>query len=346
MEPLHQSDFIYGISDAPMSQYDDDGTNPTSLVKFVTTDQQAAEISVTPANNEGHSTGTDWATEQWVDRHDVNIPFSIDATVKMMTRLLNAGMGGKVTSTPDAGVEKNVFTPQDAATSRQLPMYWLGEQLAARHDALYPSCVLEKLTIQGEESGKLNMAGNFRGSGLQIMGGAVPINPETDKYYLKNTQTNIKRATAATPGTVVKNYQCGLQSYMFDIENAPDQGLGYDPGCQRFYTDGDEDSGIIRSHHLFGRRKYTSKFVIWLESSAPEIALLRNQAELNLKMGSYGSDVTAGFPNFIEFELFLAKYSAVVIGNKGGFVTMEITPDAFYDETNSQIVQITTQHAA
>lgn len=342
--PLNQSNWIYGISETPLASYTSDSVNPAKMVKFVTTDQQAAQIEVGTANNEGHATGTDWATEQWTERHDVNIPFSIDPSILMLRRLLNAAFGQVSSSTPTAGVTKDVFTPQDANVSRQLPVYWLNEMCGSAHDALYPSCMLEKATFKGEELGKLNVSGNFRGSGRQILSSDISPTPETGKYYLKNTHSKIVRAAAATPGTPVKTYQCGLQSFMFDVDNAPDQNAGYDPGCQRFYDPNDPDSGIIRSFHLFGRRKYGGQFVIWLEDSAPELALLRAQAPLNLKAGMYGKTIAATYKNMLEIEMFLAYYKSVEIGNKNGFVTLQITPDAFYDEANNQIVGVTVQY--
>ncbi|HEY0428990.1 MAG TPA: hypothetical protein VGC76_14510 [Pyrinomonadaceae bacterium] len=342
--PLNQSNWIYGIGDTPMSNYTDDGSPPAELIKFVTTDQQSAKYTVNTANNEGQSTGTDWGTEQWIESHDAEIPFSIDPTMLMLTRLLLAAFGQKVTTSPTAGVTKNVFTPQDAA-SRQLPVYWMGEQCGDRHDALYPSCMLEKATFKGEESGKLNVAGNFRGSGQQLLGEDVDIVKETGKYYLKNTMSEIARALAATPNTVAKTYACGLQSFMFDVDNAADQKVGYDPGCKRFFTANDPDSGQIRSYHLFGKRKYGSKYVIWLEDSAPELALLRAQTELNLKMGMYGKTITGAYKNMFEIVMHLAFYKSVDLGSKNGFTTLEISPDAFYNEADNKIVSVTTQYA-
>lgn len=344
--PLNQSNWIYGISEEPLDSYTDDtsGDYPAELIKFVTTDQQSAEIEVGTANNEGHSTGNDWATEQWTERHDVNIPFSIDPSIMMLRRLLNAAFGAVASTTPNAGVTKDVFSPMDANTSRQLPSYWLAEKCGAAHDALYPSCVLEKATFKGEELGKLNVAGNFRGSGKQILGADLDIVAETSKYYLKNTMSKIVRATAATPGTPVKTYQCGLQSFMFDIDNAPDANVGYDPGCQRFYTANNPDSGVIRSYHLFGRRKYSGQFVIWLEDSSPELALLRAQTELNLKMSMTGKTIASTYKNLFEVEMHLAFYKTVVLGNKNGYTTLEITPDAFYNESANKIVSATVQY--
>lgn len=343
--PLHQSNFVYGISDTPMSTYTDDGTAPVSLEKFVTTDQQVAEIDVGTASNEGHSTGTDWATEQWVERNDVNIPFNIDPSLLMLRRLLRAGFGTVVTTTPEAGAQLDTFTPQDADTSRQLPAYWLSEKLATAHTALYPSCVLEQATFKGEDTGRLNVSGNFRGSGQQILGDDYTINAvEASKYYLKNTGAQIIRATAAVPGTPVETYACGLKSFEFGLDNAPDQNVGYDPGCQRFFDSADPDSGLIRSYHLFGRRKYTGSFVVNLEDSSPELAILRAQDEIDLKMAMTGSLIVGTTYRLVRFQMHMAHYTAVTLANENGFVTMQITPDAFYDEANTRIVQVELQY--
>lgn len=341
---IHQSSWIYGISDAAMSGYQDDGSNPASLIKLQTTDQQAAQIAVNTGNNEGESTGNDWPDEQWTESHDVNIPFSVNPSLAMARRLLNAALGGKATSSPAAGVSKDVYSPMDAATSRQLPAYWIGERAGTAHDGLYPSCVLEKATFKGDGAGKLNISGNFRGSGKQILDAAVPINNETNKYYLKNSQSKIVRATAATPGTPVKTYACGLKSWMLDIDNAHDQNQGYDPGCGRFYTAGDEDSGMIRSYHLFGRRKYTGQFVIDIETSAPELAILRAQGEIDLKMGMYGKTISTTYKNMLEIEMHLAHYRAVEIGNQSGFTTLQISVEAFFNAALNKILSVTVQY--
>jgi len=343
--PQYQSGWIYGISDEPMSAYtDDDPSTDASaeLIKYVTADQQAAEINVNTGNNEGESTGSDWATEQWRETHDVNIPFSINATIMMTRRHLLAAFG-QTTTTPSAGVTKDVFVPQDAS-ERQLPAFWLAEKCGDAHDAIYPSCVLEKATFKGEDYGKLNISGNWRGSGRQYLGEDIDIVPETNKYYLKNTMSKIVRATAAIPATPVHTYQCGLQSWMVDVDNAPDGNVGYDPGCQRFYTANDPDSGLIRSYHPFGKRKYTSSYVIWLANSAPELALLRDQAELDLKMSMIGKTIASTYKNMLEFQLHLAYYKTVVLGNKNGFTTLEISPDAFYNESLNKIISVTLQY--
>nr|HMS44100.1 hypothetical protein [Pyrinomonadaceae bacterium] len=78
------------------------------------------------------------------------------------------------------------------------------------------------------------------------------------------------------------------------------------------------------SYHPFGRRKYTGSFVIWLEDSAPELALLRAQTELNLKMSMTGKTIASTSKNLFEIEIFLAFYKTVVLGNKNGFTTLEI----------------------
>lgn len=338
--PSAQSDWVYGIGDGPMTNYtDDDNGNPTSLVKFVTKSQQAAEYQLMTLDNDGSSTGTDFATEQWNDRHDVNISFDIDPSINMTRRLLKAGMGLPVTSSPNAGVSKDVFSPQDAA-DRQLPVFWMGERCGTKHDAIYPSCMLEKITFAGEETGRLNAKGNFRGSGKQILGAAVPINAETNKYYLKNTGSKIVRAAAATPGVPVETIQCGLQSWMLDIDNAPNQNVGYDPGCARYFTPGDEDSGIIRSYHPFGKRKYTGQFNIWLPNSSPNLTLLRNQTPLALRMGMFGKTIASTYKNAIEFIMHLAVYRAISIGQKDGFNLMQITPNALYNETLNKILSV------
>ena len=344
--PINQSNWIYGIGDGPMANYQDDAANPASLFKFVTTEQQAATVDVGTANNENESTGNDWATEQWQTEHDVNIPFSINPSMKMLRRILYAALGFSQISSPVVGVTKEIMSPMDANVSRKLPAYWMSEKCGVAHDALYPSCVLEKATFKGEDSGKLNVSGNFRASGRQILGANVPIDPETNKYYLKNTMSKVVRAAAANAGVPVKTYACGLQSWMLDVDNACDPKVGYDPGCGRFYTPGDEDSGIVRSYHLFGRRKYTGQFVVWLENSAPELALLRSQTPINLKMGMTGKTIATTYKNMLEFEVALGIYKSVVLGNKNGFTTLQISPDAFYNESTNKIVNVTLQYAA
>lgn len=344
--PKHQSNWVYGISDAAMSSYDADGTDPTDMEAFVTVDQSTAEVEVIPANNEGHATGTDWPTEQWADRHDVNIPFNIDPTLYQARRLLNMAFGLLSSSVPQVGVVLDAFTPMNADTSRQLPAYWMSEKCAlTAHDALYPSCVIEQITFKGEETGRLNVSGNMRGSGLQKLGTALSIVAEPEKYYVKNTQATVIRATAAVPATPVETYDCGLQSFMFSIDNGMDQNSGYDPGCQRFFDSTDPDSGIIRAHHTFGRRVYTGEFIVWLETSSPELALLRSQAELNIKMRMDGAVVVTPDKNFILFEMHLAHYRTVVLGEKNGFVTLQISPEAFYDASANKIVTVSVQYA-
>lgn len=343
--PLNQSNWVYGISDLPMDNYTDDGTPPEELIKLVTADQQAAQIEVTPWTNEGESTGHDWATESETEKHDVNFAVNINPTIQMTERIVNGLIGPPITTEPTEGVTKNVHVPQDANTSRQLPVYWLSEQCGDAHNALYPSMAWTKGTFKGEEFGRLNFAGNLRGSGRQMLDEEFDLIPETNKKYAKNTQSKIVRATAATPGTPVKTYQCGLQSFMFDADNANDANVGYDPGCQRFYTANDEDSGVIRSYDIFGRRKYTGQFIIWLENSSVELALLRAQAALYLNTTMIGKVITSTYHNMIGFEMHLAKYRSVVLGNKNGFTTLEISPDAFYNESANKIISVTTQYA-
>jgi hypothetical protein len=327
---------------------------PLNMVELLVKDKNLAGYQVQTRDNKGYSTRNDFPTEQWILSHDVNRSVEFEPASDSLGRILMLALGSVATTQPDAvnapGAYQHVFIPQDPNISRQLPATTLVEQVGNAVNALYPSCVVENLSLKGEGIDRITSTFSFRGSGKRTTpsgivfaaGAGNQVTPATDMKYFFNSQVAL---TIADAGTLANGTQYGtakrLESWEINIENQLLADDGYRPGSTDFQNPGDTTSGAIRSECLFGERAITGAFVVRVDSASDEYAALKAQKPLDFKVVLTGPVIAAAVHHKLTIESPLMAYEAIEYGDKNGIVTLQIKPKFLYDVVTGRIIEIT-----
>lgn len=321
----------------------DDGP-PTTHVQFVPTDQSFADYAPNTKDNEGYATRSEWPTDQWIDRHDVSVTHTEEVCSQEIGRALLAALGAVETDQPAAGpsptVYRSVFTPQDAATSRQLPAYGMVEQVADAHDVGYPSMVTERLVIKGDGTGRLTMDRTERGSGKRLDPSTVDWDDDVDPLdnavdYFYNSQVTL----VVNDGGGDIEYACRYDSFTLTIDNRLLADDGYRPGCATFQDDNDRASGMIRSECLFGSRMYDLDMTVRLAAGSAEYTALQQQKDLAIVLTAEGGIIEDAYTHKLTFTIPIARYQTVTLGNANGIMTLQLKAKVFFDVENDQILE-------
>lgn len=251
----HVQERRYAQSRIPQTNYQTPTTpvttNPLAFVELLAKDQNLVKFTPNTKDNDGFSTGSDFPTEVYLTTWDTEADKEAQLEVDMVGRWLYAAFGAVTTTQPDAGGNPNVyrhtFTPMPAFTGRQLPAYSLVQQIASNPtiDAVFPSMVMQKLTLKGDGVDRLDMAANWRGSGKRLNpsninfgGGSNHVLVPT-RNYLYNSQAVLKVGDYSTVANQV-NYStgCRFRSWEVGIDNALLTDDGYCPGAPLYQYSG------------------------------------------------------------------------------------------------------------
>jgi hypothetical protein len=329
-------------------------SQPLGFVEMLVKDKNLAAYQVHTRDNKGYSTRNDFPTEQWTLSHDVTRNVEFEPASDALGRLLLLALGSVDTSQPDASgaptAYSHLFKPQDANLSRQLPVTTLVEQVGAGVNALYPSCVVEKMSIKGEGVDRVASSFSFRGSGKRITpsnvnftpGAGNQVIPATGLKYFFNSQVALTVADAGTLGNATQYGTAKrLESWEINIENQLLADDGFRPGSTDFQNPNDQTSGAVRSECLFGERAITGSFVVRVSSSSDEYAALLAQKPLDFKIVLTGPAIAAGIHHSLAIESPLMAYEAIDYGDRNGIVTLQIKPKFLYDVTTGRIIEFT-----
>lgn len=341
----------YAISRIPQTNFQTrtvpSAAGSKSHVKVVATDRNLAQYGVETANNKGHATGVDWATETWATAHGVSVQKSVEVCAEEIGRWLLLAFGSVTTDQPDAEdaptVYRHKFVPQDADVSRQLPATTYVEQLSSAHDVEYPSQVVESLTLRGDGKGRLTCDVSLMGSGernnpsgVAFSGGSVHVAVPADLHYFYNSQM----ALTVDDGDTPIDYLCRYNSFTVSLTNALLAEEGYRPGCALFQVAGDPESGMIRGELLFGERTLSGQFVVRLAAGGAEYAALQEQKDLDITIIATGGTIEDDFQDQLTIRMALSRYQAVSLGESNGIVTLQITVDPLYNQATGKVIEV------
>lgn len=327
---------------------------PLAFVEMLVKDKELADLQPITKDNDGFSTRSDFPTEVYLERWDVTTSKEAQLEVDMAGRFLYGALGAVTTTQPAAGpsptVYQHVFKPMAPFTGRQLPAYTLVEKVGASSlDSKYPSCVFEKLTISGDGTDRLSLNATLRGSGKVINpsavnfgGGSNHVVPATGLNYLFNSQAKLAVSDYNTHANLV-NYStsCRFRNFEIVFDNSLLADDGYCPGNPAFQTTGDQASGQVRNELLFGKRNYTMRFLIRVDSATDERAILQQQKKLDILIEAEGGIIEDAFTYKLSIHIGLAQYSAAKVTDQNGIVCLDITPRILYDVTNGEVLDIT-----
>jgi hypothetical protein len=340
MSIVHNNQRRYAISRIAQTDYSTataPNTGPTFNLQQMllkdTAGQNFANYSVKVQNNQGYSTGSDFASEQWLTAHDVDRQgMDFDVCSETIGRLLFYAFGSVSTSIVSLGTAySHSFTPQNPTTAtRQLPAFTYVEQIGGEHDVLYPSCVIDTLSISGDSLNRIMGSTSFRGSGKRTSPSSVnfatQVGPSANLNYFYNTQVavNFDSLTSGTP----LHYTCDYDNFSFTVRNGLNPDGGYRAGCGKYQVSGDSTSGAIRSEMLFGQRDIDLSFTVRMNTSSKEYDYLQTQKLLTGYIILTGGLIPAsgGVSNSLKINFDRVAMETAVIGAEAdNIVTLQVS---------------------
>lgn len=347
---FNDSDFRIAHSRIPQTDYVTATAEASgAFTQLIATDPAGAKIKQTTkrSNNKGHSTGKRFASESHVEAWETELSYQFEASSQNLGPHLLAALGALATTTPSASYYKHAFTPIDFNTSQQAPAYSFVQKLNEANDGLDdlgPSFCLESLELSGDGTGRIAGSAAWRGSGEMLAGTDVVWADHVDtaegnQNYFYNTQAEITIGTHPSNGSPA-NMDCDLERWMLSLKSTFATDAAYRPGCPRYQTSGDPESGVLRSEMLITDQEIAFDFTIRLQADDPRRVHFRAQTKLEGKIVVTGSEVNTGNNNKLEVTFFLLKYAAHEHETKDGFVLVKITPEILYSNTDSKIVQV------
>ena len=338
----------FGMSRFPQTNYAtpvvfDDGPPPT-YVQIVPTGVSYANYAPNVQDNDGHANRKPFPTDQWLDRHDVTVSHNEEVCSQEIGRALLAAFGAVESDQPAAGpsptVYRHIFTPMDAETSLQLPLYSYFETLGTVEDVAYPSQVCESLTIKGDGTGRLTMDRSLRGSGKRISPSGADWDVNVDLLensvdYFYNSQITL----VVDDGAPIA-YACRYETFTLTITNKIEADAGYRPGCATFQEAGVRTSGMIRQEALFSSRMYDLDFTVRLASGGAEYTALQQQKNLDIVLTAEGGIIEDALTHKLTVNIPLGRYQTVSKGDSNGFVTLSVKAKVLYDVENDEIISV------
>lgn len=323
-------------------------TPPLAYKALLVSDQNLTKFTPVTKDNDGFSTGSDFPTEVYLTSWDAQVDHTLQLEIDQIGRFLYAAMGAIATTTPVANVYQHVITPMAPFTGRQLPLYSYVEKIGNNAlDQLFVGMGVERLTLRGTSTDRLEIEVSLRGTGKRISPSLVNfsgvsnhVTPATGLRYLLNSQASLKVRDYSTLANEL-NYStgCRFRNWEITIENNLLADDGYCPGNPAFQTTGDTTSGQVRNELLFGKRNYTMQFVVRVDTASDEFAAIQTQKQLDILIEATGAQIVSGHNDRLAIHVPLAQYSAIDIGNENGIVTYQITPRILYDATADTVIE-------
>lgn len=335
-----------GAGDTPPA-----ATAPFLFLLSAPGDEALADYNVENIDDKGASTGSDFATEQVLIKHDVSVPRKLRLTSYWLG-WINFFLMGQVTTVNGPGgstnAKKHTSTPIDKRTNMQLPAFtYVEEANASVHRVQYPSCVIEQCTVRGGGgAGRLAFLEAdlvFRGSGKRLTN--VTVNfvhasaqhvfyPTALQYFL-NSQATLTIDDNGSPIAI----GCDYLEFEMNYRNSLLADEGYLPGCAQYQTAATPTSGAVRSELLIGNREIELRYKAYLQDSAAHyIAALQDQRPLMIEQKFEGATIAGGTDKHTAYwKAFLTKYSAAKSQFENGLLVVDVTPKLLQDGSGNTL---------
>src|SRR5882724_7240650 len=342
LSKLAQSDYATAVST----------TDPTVFRGVPVTDKNFTKFSPKISNNQDDAQGNDFATEEYLEAWDTERDMELPVTSEEIGYSLLAAFGSVTTSQPAVGpdptVYQHVFTLQDGNASRQLPARTLVEILTTAYNALFPSMVVQSLSMKGSNTGRVMASVKMRGSGKKTVGSGVSVSQAvaqfpTARHYFFNSQADIvTKDNNNTTNSLDYGPGLLLNSWGFELDNDLIADDGYRPGAGSFQNSSDPTSGIIRAECLFGRRKVTiNEFEVRANDQAKELADLLSRRAIDWSLTLTGPTISHAFKHQLVIQIPLVKYDVVELNAGGKITALKITPKPLFDVAQNFVIKAT-----
>lgn len=314
-----------------------------ALKQMIVTDQNALQYGPVLGNNDGWSHGYNTETDEWIEAHDCRVSHEMPAFAQEIGKILFLSMADTVT-TPVGGTlsRLHTFVPTDPATTRQDRAVTYVEKLGTGWFKQADSMVTDGWTLSGNGTGLLMAGINLIGSGKIHNDPSVTFPPAstptvtnlTGLAKLFNTQVTL---TPDDGDAYVDAYACRYRSFQIAFRKTMLDAASYQPGCQRYFTSGDSDSGIIRSVHEFDKQSLDFSFEVDL-AAGPELDCVIDQRPITLVVEATGGVIEGSINHKLTVTIHIAKYQTTAPVLVDGHWRLTISGKALFSVANNKLL--------
>lgn len=297
---------------------------PFNFVNLLLESKAVASFKTATANNRGHSTGQDFANDQYPISHDVDGSFEAHFSFEQIGYMLLAALGQVTTTTIVAGVFQHVFTPLDRNVTNQLPAFTWAEKLGLNHNVTYPSCVMDSLSFNGDGLDRIKVSGSMKGSGKRVTNAGLNHTTGALRHahnFALNTQTDL----TLNDGTTDTVFGCRFKSWNWAWQNNLNAADGYRSGCKLFQVANDPTSGVIRSQCEIGDRDLGCGFKVDYDGNPDLYLALQNQTQLSLRFDIIGKLISGANFNKLTLNHARAPYESAEVREDSGVYVQDVT---------------------
>ena len=316
-----------------------------ALKQMIVTDQNALAVAPALGNNEDWSHGYNTQTDEWLEAHGCSVQHTFPGFSQELGKVFFLSMADTVTTPGGAtNARKHTFVPTDPATTRQDRAVTYVEKLGTGWFKLAESMVADGFTLSGNNLGMLMASLNLMGSGRIADSPAVTWAPTstptvtnlTGLAKLFNTQVTLTPDDGADYDDA---YACRYRSFELAFRKTMLDAAGYQPGCQRFFTDGDQTSGVIRSAHEFDKQMLDFTFEVDM-AAGPELDCVLDQRPIALVIEATGGLIESGQNHKLTITIHVAKYQTTAPVLVDGHWRFAISGKANYSVADGRLFKI------
>lgn len=316
-----------------------------ALKQMIVTDQNALQYGPVLGSNADWSHGYNTETEEWLEAHGCSVQHEFPGFSQELGKIFFLSMADTVT-TPGGGTNsrKHTFVPTDPATTRQDRAVTYVEKLGTGWFKKADSMVSDGFGLSGNNTGMLMASLNLMGSGAIESDPSVTFPPTSTPTVtnLSGLAKLFNTQVALTPDdgdSYTDAYACRYRSFNLTFRKTMLDAAGYQPGCQRFFVDGDQTSGIIRSAHEFDKQMLDFSFEVDM-ASGPELDCVMDQRPITLVLDVTGGIIESTIHHQLTVTIHIAKYQTTTPVLVDGQWRLTISGKALYSTADSELFKI------
>lgn len=290
-------------------------------------------------DNSQFGRGDEFSHGQEVEAWDLSLARNFDLTTLMAGLFTSFGLGSVATTQPAAGTDPAVYdhaiTPQNAATSVQLPQMTIIEEALdlTGIKKKIQDLVINDFEISGSGVDRLQIKAGLKGSG-QWANSVLAMPVITAAKFLRMKDVKFELGLF---GAGLTDMSSRLKSFSFKWDNKLLDDDGYFPG-----------SGLFRGRHEFSERELSLEFDLLVETDGQELDRLDSNTNLAIKITAAGETLpgASAFKHTVTIDMPDVHYRTVGRKYIDGKLAYGIAANVNYDDTGGNLfpVKITVRN--
>jgi hypothetical protein len=350
--PTHEQERRFLRSKIPQTNYLT-ATNvaaPANFKEFLVRDKNLTDHKVLTEDNKDESTGRFQPTDEYKTVCDTTVQKELAISAEELGRDLLLAFGNVATTQPDAlgapAVKRHAFKVQDLAVSKQAPAMTLIEFVGAVINRLIPSYVVEDWGLKGEGTSRLTETMGLHGSGFLVEPSGLDVDDIIELANLHPFTHSMVQLVVADSVSLdnEEDFSAGgnyLASWALNLKKKLLLDEGYIPGAARYFVDGDETSGAVRTECLIESYMFDMDFQARLLAGSSALAAVRSKKKLDVAIDIIGGQIGATTFNYkLSIHAPRVSYDTVELPSSNGMFRVSIKPKIFFDTATDTDVEV------